>query len=138
MIHVALPKSAMILFKPVQHSSHGISRSHCPNVYTVIKGKRWADGGFIYGFNAAEASIDLLRQKSRRALKKAENGAPGSRPQTADGRTPKPSAAGPGSTPAAAAAAGPKVVEDISTGSLCPVSDDVIAIHNRTHVKVIY
>ena len=107
-------------------------------MYTVLKGKRWADGGFIYGFNAAEASIDLLRQKSRRALKKAENGAPGSRPQTADGRTPKPSAAGPGSTPGAAAAAGPKVVEDISTGSLCPVSDDVIAIHNRTHVKVIY
>ena len=105
----------------------------------MLEGKRWADGGFIYGFNAAEASIDLLRQKSRRALKKAEDGTPRSRPQTADGRLPKPSAAGPGTTPGTAgAAAGPKVVEDISTGSLCPVSDDVIAIHNRTHVKVIY
>lgn len=36
----------------------------------VLEGKRWADGGFVYGFNAATASVDFLRQKSRRALKK--------------------------------------------------------------------
>ena len=27
----------------------------------VLEGKRWADGGFIYGFNAASAAIDFLR-----------------------------------------------------------------------------
>lgn len=30
------------------------------------------------------------------------------------------------------------VNEDFSTGTLCPVSEDVIAIHNRTHVKFVF
>lgn len=38
----------------------------------VLEGKRWADGGFVYGFNAASASVDFLRQKSRRTLKKRQ------------------------------------------------------------------
>ena len=29
----------------------------------ILEGKRWADGGFIYGFNAASASIDFLRHR---------------------------------------------------------------------------
>lgn len=29
-------------------------------------------------------------------------------------------------------------LEDFSTGTLCPISEDVIAIHNRTHVKFVF
>lgn len=39
----------------------------------ILEGKRWADGGFVYGFNAASASVDFLRQRSRRALKKVSS-----------------------------------------------------------------
>ena len=28
--------------------------------------------------------------------------------------------------------------DDISTGAICPVSEDVIAIHNRTHIKFVF
>ena len=27
----------------------------------VLEGKKWADGGFVYGFDAATASVDFLR-----------------------------------------------------------------------------
>ena len=39
----------------------------------VLEGKRWADGGFQYGFDASTASVDFLRQRSRRTLKKANS-----------------------------------------------------------------
>ena len=28
--------------------------------------------------------------------------------------------------------------DDISTGAICPVSEDVIAVHNRTHIKFVF
>ena len=37
------------------------STSGIADTNLVLEGKRWADGGFIYGFDAASAAIDILR-----------------------------------------------------------------------------
>ena len=29
-------------------------------------------------------------------------------------------------------------LDDISTGAICPVSEDVVAVHNRTHIKFVF
>ena len=88
----------------------------------------------------------FFRQRSRRALKQKDdpNSRPESagrlqsagRPQSSDGKTPKSSVSSLRNE--AKEAKYKKEVEDISTGTLCPVTDDVIAIHNRTHVKFVF
>ncbi len=93
----------------------------------ALEGKRWADGGFSYGFNAASASVDFLRQKSRKALKKISS-------LTQKDSSSRPNSAPQKGKPSEKA----KVDEDFSTGTLCPVSEDVIAIHNRTHIKFVF
>lgn len=79
-------------------------------VELVLEGKRWADGGYIYGYDVGES------KKSRLQLKKSSSSFFTSMDSISS------------TVP----------VEDISTGAICPVSEDVIAIHNRTHIKFVF
>jgi hypothetical protein len=94
----------------------------------IMEGKRWADGGFVYGYDSAEGSRQLER---RRVLAKSRSSSKfGTQSST---MTIKKEA-----SMASSSTLSTLPTEELSTGVICPVSEDVIAIHNRTQIKFVF
>ena len=105
----------------------------------ILEGKRWAEGGYAYGFDFASVSSIFSKQRSRKNLRIPKDGGGGANAKKLSAQASKDSVGSAKSSTATAITVQEAFEEaDLTTGTLCPVSEDAVAIHNRTHIKFVF
>ena len=80
-----------------------------------LEGKRWSDGGYSYGFDCTKRSWESSLMSSIESLKQQQSVISEAKSEESSFD-----------------------YDYMTTGHLCPVADEVVAVHNRTQIKFVF